>query len=120
MPVITRIQLGTSTASNPALSGVKLGNHLVVQNTWFDGAGKTAETTPTDSNGTVSLGKSVTGATFSGSQGCGTSLFYVENANSGTHTFTCKNYGAGGQHRTLTEWAGISKSGSLAKIGRAS
>jgi len=102
--VVAKVQQVTGTGATLTLNGVTASNFLSLHSSAFQAAGTTAETTPTDTNGTWSIGLSATMADL-GSQGIGAAIFYCENVNSGTHTVTPQNLNS--KHRTLTEWSGI-------------
>jgi hypothetical protein len=104
----TKVQQATSTGAAPALSGVVQGNFVYLFSHAFRSASVTAETAATDSNGTVTTQDRL--AVASGPDGILAAAYYVPNANSGTHTFTCQNFGAGAQERAVFEFSGVEKS----------
>jgi len=101
------VQSVTGSGSTLTLNGVGARNLLTLQSSIFrnTSTGGTAESTPTDSNGTVEVAIAPTTSVWhSGVDDTGAAIFFVKNANSGTHTLTPEN--APSKHRTLAEWAG--------------
>lgn len=111
---ITKVQSVTGAGPTLTLNGVAAGNLLVLNTTYYRGAGShAAEAIPTDTNGTWSVARADVPALFTGgtSDDIGTSIFYVQNAASGTHTVTPEANTK--IHCTLTEYSGVVTAGSL-------
>lgn len=101
------------TSQQVTLSGVTAGNCLVLMVGYADQLQLSSATpaAPTDSNGTV-LTASNPASQFNVEAG-GVGIFFVQNCNSGTHTFTVNPFNhiaALFCQLSLTEWSGIAAS----------
>ncbi len=103
---ITLVQTFTGANSAVTATGVTAGNCLIIFTSYFRGpsTGGT-ETTPTDSNGTVAIALAATPSNLGAIGDIGTSIFYVKNANSGSHTITPQANGA--YNTTVLEFSGL-------------
>lgn len=103
---ITNVQSTTSATTSITLNGVAAGNTLVLLVGWYRDTGTDAVfPTPTDSNGTVAVATSPAPADDSlNAHDMGAAIFYVTNANAGTHTFTLN---AVNNHATLVEFSNM-------------
>lgn len=102
---ITRVQGATANGGVIFLTGCAAANFLSLQSSWFDNASPNTENTPTDSNGTYSVGLAPTAADFGG-LAIGTGNFFMANIAAGSHSTTPQT--KTDPRRTLTEWAGVS------------
>ena len=105
---------GTATGGatlSATISGVTGGNTLVITIWYLDSNRNTTvvPTTPTDSNGTLSVAIAPTCASAGVSFSCvGAAIYYVPNANAGSHTITfTPASGAVYGHMTIDEWSGL-------------
>lgn len=103
------VQSTTSATTSIALNGVAAGNTLVLMVGWYRDTGTDAVfPTPTDSNGTVAVATSPAPADDSlNAHDGGAAIFYVTNANAGTHTFTLNSANL---HATLVEFSSMTAS----------
>lgn len=104
---ITRTQGINGSGATIALTSVVSGALLTLQTSFYRAIGSHAgEATPTDTQGTWSVGVTSVPALFnSGTDDVGSSIFYQANVASGTHTVTPQVQTS--KHRTLTEWASV-------------
>ena len=95
------------------VTGVTAGNLLTIEFGYYIGGNTTQPSTPTDTNGTVSVAEAPAGLTPFGTDVTGANIFYVQNANAGIHVIT-STVGLGNSGRmTVTEWSGAATSSVL-------
>lgn len=108
---IAQVQSVTGNGATIVLNGVVAGNWLSLQTGWLRTTSTgLAEATPTDSNGTFLVGRADTPAA-QGTDDAGVSIFYIQNAASGTHTATPQVNTA--TRMTYSEFSGLATSGTL-------
>lgn len=107
---VVKAQSTTGNGATVVLNGCVAGNALIYQCSWFRSVGTgVAEATPADSNGTFSISRADTPASFGAGNDVGVSIFHQQNINAGTHTVTPQ---ANPEHHvSLCEFSGLSTTG---------
>lgn len=117
---ISLVQSVHGTGATLVLNGVAAGNTLFVLDSYFRSPGTgVAAATPTDSNGTFTIGRAGIPANFvsGGNNDCGIGIWYQENALAGTHTVTPEALTS--HEGTLLEFSGLITSSSLDQVNDA-
>lgn len=111
---ISMVQKVTGTGTVISITP-QAGNWLSLLSTCFNSASNTPETTPVASVGASTKAVLIQDklSVALSTQGVLASHFYIENVAATAHSVTPQNFGAGNQHRTLTEFNGLTVSSSL-------